>query len=92
MVWDVDTVVEQFGTDILIEQLEVDALLQRFIAGGIEDVVNYLVEQRLLIYITVAHNLLQRLRGLGDAVLIGTQNHGLGHVGGTDGKRFELEA
>ena len=91
MIRDVHAIVHQLGTDILIEQLEVDAFLQRLIRCGIENVIDHLIEQGLLIDITVAYNLLQRLRSLGDGILIGTQDHGLRHIGGLDGECLQLE-
>ena len=89
---DVDAVVEQLHFDILVEDSEIDALLQGLVGGGIEDVIDHLVEQGLLIDIAVADNLLQRLRGLDETALVGAQDHGLGHGGGLDGEGLQLEA
>jgi len=92
MIRDVDTIVHQFHLDVTIKEFEVDTLLQRLVACRIEDIVDHLVEQRFLIDIAVTHNLLQRLRGLRDAVLVSTQNHRLGHTSRLDGKGLQLEA
>ena len=91
VVRDVDAIVHQFDLDVTIEQLEVDALLQGLVAGGIEDVIDHFVEQRLLIDITVTDNLLQRFRGLGDGVLISAQDHSLGYVGWLDGEGLQFK-
>ena len=66
VIWYVDTVVQQFSSYVLVEQLKVDALPQRFVARSIEYVIHHLVKQRLLIDVSVSHYLLQRLRSLVD--------------------------
>ena len=58
MVRDIDAIVQQFRTDVLIEQLEIYALFQRLVTGSIKNVIYHLVEQSLLIDITVTNNLL----------------------------------
>ena len=91
VVRDIDTVVHQFYLDITIEHFEIDTLFQRLVAGSIEHLVDHLVEQCLLVDITVTHYLLQRFRGLGDGVLVSAQDHGLGYVGGLDGERLQFK-
>ena len=91
VVGNVDTVVGQLVADVGVEHAEVDALLQGLVAGGIEDVVDHLVEQCLLIDVAVAHNLLHRLGGIGQRVLVLAQNHGLGYAGGLHLEGFHLE-
>ena len=73
----VDAVVHQFGLQVLVEQLEVDALFQRLVARGIENRINHLVEQRLLIDVAVFNDFLHLLVGLGNGVLVVSQNHRL---------------
>ena len=76
---DVDAVVGQLFTNIVVEHTEVDALLQRLLAGSIENVVNHLVQQRTLIDITVTDNLLHGLCRISQRTLILAEYHGLGH-------------
>ena len=61
MIRDVDTVIHQFRTNVLIEKLEVDTLLQRTVGRSIENIIDHLIEQSFLIDIAVTHNLLQGL-------------------------------
>ena len=91
MVGDVDAVVEQFHPDVLVELLEVDALLQGLVAGGIEDAVDHFVEQRLLIYVSVADYLLKRLLGGRDGVLVGLDAQALRHLLRAHSYRLEFE-
>ena len=79
MIRDVDTVVNQFGTDVLIEHTEVNTFLQRLIASSIKDVIDHLVEQCFLIDIAIANNLLHGLGSVSQRILILTQNHRLGN-------------
>ena len=80
MVRNVDAVVHQLCLEVLVKQLKVDALFQRFVRCRIENGVDHLVEQRFLVDVTVLHNLLQRFRRLRQRVLVGVQDHGLGHL------------
>ena len=91
MIGNIDTVVDELSTDVAVKQTEIDAFLQRFLAGGIENIVDDLVQQRLLVDITVAHNLLHGLRSIGQRVLVLTQNHRLGHRGRLHLQRLHLE-
>ena len=61
VVRDIDSVVHHLRLQILVEQLEVDTLLQRFVGSGIKNGINHLVKQRFLIDIAVFYNFLQRL-------------------------------
>ena len=80
MVRNVDAVVHQLCLEVLVKQLKVDALFQRLVRCRIENGVDNLVEQRFLVDVTVLHNLLQRFRRLRQRVLVGVQDHGLGHL------------
>ena len=68
----------------MIEQLEIDALFQRFLGSGIEDVHHHLVEQGFLIDIPVADDFLHRLAGLGESAAVVPDNEQLRHGGGID--------
>ncbi len=83
--------IDQLVTYLLVEHAEVDALLQRLVAGCIEDSVNHLVEQCLLVDIAVAHYLLHRLGSIDQRVFVLAQNHGLGNGGGLQLERLHLE-
>ena len=82
MIRDVDTVVEELGIEVAVEHFEVDALLQRLVAGGIEDGIDHLVEEGLLVDVAALHHLLHRLVGLRDGALVLAQNHCLRHLRG----------
>ena len=59
VVRDVDTVVDELSLDVLVEDAEVDALLQRFVGRRIEHIHHHLIEQGALIDVTVLDQLLQ---------------------------------
>ena len=91
MVGDVDTVVLQFVADILVQELEIDALLQGLLTGCIQYIIYDLVEQGFLIDIAIAHNLLKRFRSFRQLVLVCTHHHGLGHIGWLGGEGLQLK-
>ena len=61
MIGNINSVIHQFGTNVLIEHAEINTLLEGFVAGCIEYVINYLIKQCFLIDITLTHNFLHRL-------------------------------
>ena len=61
VVGDVDAIVHQLSLEVLVEQAEVDALLERLLRGRVDDGEHNLVEQGLLIDIAVLDDLLQGL-------------------------------
>ena len=82
VVRDVDAVVHQLSFDVLVEDLEVDTLFQRFVRSRVEHVHDHLIEQSLLIDISVLDDLLQRLAGRSVGVAVGAQDHSFGHLCG----------
>ena len=91
VVWDVDTVIGQFLTDIVVEHTEIDAFLQGFVASSIQYIIYHLVEQTFLIDITVADYFLHGLRSINQRILVLTQNHGLGNAGRLQLEGLQLE-
>ena len=91
MIGDVNAVVHQFSLKVLVEQLEVDTLIERFLRSGVEDAIDHFVEQCFLINIAVSHNLTHRLRGLRNGVFVVAQNHRLGHICRFRGNGLEFE-
>ena len=77
VVGNVDAIVHHLCLEILIEKLKVDTLLEGFVRGRIEDVIDDLVEHGFLVDIAVTHNLLHGLARLCLGVLICMKNHGL---------------
>ena len=59
MIGDINTIVHQFGTDILIKEFEIDTLLQGLVTGRIEDIIYNFIEQCFLIDIAVTNDLLK---------------------------------
>ena len=55
---DVDAIVHHLRLEVLVKLLEVDAFLQRFVGCRIEDGIDHLVEQCLLIDISILHDFL----------------------------------
>ena len=77
VVRDVDAVVHHLRFQVLVQQLEVDALLERFLRSGIEDIIDHLVEHALLIDVAVADDFLQALLRSRDRTAVVAQDHGL---------------
>ena len=88
---DIDSIVHHLSLEVLIQLLEVDSLLQRFIGCRIENGINHLVEQRFLIYIAILHNLLQGLLSLIKRILVAAQNHRFRLVGRIGCNGLQLE-
>lgn len=59
MVGYVNPVVNQLGTQILVEHLEVDTLLQGLVARLVEDGIDHLVEQGALVEVALFYCLLK---------------------------------
>ena len=91
VVGDVDAIVHQLGLEVLVEELEVDAFLERLLRCGIDDGQHHLVEQCLLVDVAVLDDFLQGLGGLVVRLLVVVQDHGLGHLRGLGHHRLGLE-
>ena len=59
MIRNIDSIIHQLCSDILIQQLEINTFLQWLIRSRIEYIVYDLVKEGFLINITVAYNLLK---------------------------------
>ncbi len=88
-----DAVVGEFLFKDAVEFLEVDAVLERTVAGGVEDGINDFIHQALLVVVALVHDLLKRARK--GARLVETVVRTLGEIlvadsrGGAGFKDFE---
>ena len=91
MVLQVYAVVQQFAAYVLVKLLEIDAVAQWFLAGGIEYAIHHLVKQCLLVHVPVAHYLLHTPLCFGDSTLIRLHQQSFLHLLWAEGYGAQLK-